>query len=58
MPSITVYLPQGTHAAITCMPQLVIRAGTFDTQGELSTGKGTRPGACELVLLCGAATAG
>jgi len=52
------YLPQGTVATITCMPQLVLRAGTCGTQGELPIGKGTRPGACELVLLCGAATAG
>lgn len=59
MPSSTGWsLPQGTVATITCMPQVVLRAGTSGVQGEIATGQGTRPGACEPVLVCGAATAG
>lgn len=39
-------LPQGTLAAITYMPQLVLHAVVFGMQGVLPTGQETRPGAC------------
>ncbi len=48
-------LPQGALAAITYMPQLVLHAGIFGMQGVHPTGQETGPGACDWVLVCGAA---